>query len=185
MTQTDERELVAQAQHDPHAFGLLYDRYVDRIYAFAYRQAGDEALAADITSATFEQALRHLRDYRWQGSSFGAWLYRIARNELLQHYRRERFLRPLTCWHAGDAVVERVVETAEQRDELHCALARLSRPDREVLALRFFEELSSREVAVVLGISTAQVYLRVHRALRRLRKQFEAMELQGAINVPE
>ena len=174
MTDVDEKALVDQAQRDPQAFAALYDRYVERIYAFAYRQMQDEAAAEDVTSVTFEKALRHIRGYRWQGVSFGAWLYRIARNEIAQHHRRKRFTLPLLQWHVSEMNVEAFVQTSEQRDAVQAAFARLSEGDQEVLTLRFFEELPSAEVAEVLGCSIQNVYLRLHRALGRLRKQLEA-----------
>ena len=175
MTDVDEKALVEQAKRDPQAFGALYDRYVERIYAFAYRRTQDEAAAEDMTSVTFEKALRHIRSYRWQGVSFGAWLYRIARNEVVQHHRRRRFTLPLLQWHVSETNVEASVQTSEQRDAVQAAFARLSEGDQEVLTLRFFEELSSAEVAEVLGCSVQNVYLRLHRALGRLRKHLEAV----------
>jgi RNA polymerase sigma-70 factor (ECF subfamily) len=181
----DERQLVEAAQHNPQAFGTLYDRYIDRIYAFAYRRTGgDEALAGDITSATFEQALRHIQRYRWQGFSFGAWLYKIARNELAQHYRRSR---PLSFLGLGRAEqdeidIEAEVDSALQRDTIHLALKKLSDGDREIITLRFFEGLSSPEVSEVLGCSVDNVYLRLHRALGRMRKHLEEFESKGKAN---
>jgi RNA polymerase sigma-70 factor, ECF subfamily len=173
MLENEEEALVKRAQQDPQAFGVLYDRYADRIYTFVWRQTTDEALAKDVTATTFEKALRHVRRYRWQGNSFCAWLYRIARNEIVQHYRRQRFLAPLRSWLLSDANVEKAVQNQERQDALQKALARLPAPDREVIVLRFFEELSSAEVAEILGCSTANVYVRLHRALGRLRREME------------
>jgi RNA polymerase sigma-70 factor, ECF subfamily len=173
MPKCEEERLVERAQQDPQAFGVLYDRYVDRIFTFAWRQTADEALAKDVTATTFEKALRHLRRYQWQGNSFCAWLYRIARNEISQHYRRQRFLAPLRGWLLSDLNVEKSVQRQERKDALHRALARLSPADREVINLRFFEELTSAEVAEILGCSSANVYVRLHRALGRLRRELE------------
>src|SRR5579859_4364621 len=96
MADNNEVTLIEQAKHDAGAFLNLYDQYVDRIYWFAYCRTGDEQIAKDITSATFEKALRNIQRYRQQGVPFSAWLYRIARNELGQHYRRWRLLIPLS-----------------------------------------------------------------------------------------
>jgi RNA polymerase sigma-70 factor (ECF subfamily) len=178
MPETDER-LVQQAQRDPQAFGPLYDRYVDRIYGFAFRQTGDEALAGDVTSATFEKALRNLRRFRWQGISFCAWLYRIARNEITQTYRRQRLFTPLLTWQVSEINVELTVQANEQRDALEVAFSNLSEDDQDVLALRFFEDLPSAEVAEILGCSVQNVYMRLHRALGRLRKRLENEMKEG------
>ncbi|MAT97809.1 MAG: hypothetical protein CL608_11745 [Anaerolineaceae bacterium] len=91
----DEARLVQQARDDMQVFATLYDRYVERIYAYALREAGDVATAEDIVSATFEKALKHLPQYKWRGISFGAWLYKIARNELRMHWRKQKWTVPL------------------------------------------------------------------------------------------
>lgn len=173
----DEPELIRRAQKDPQAFGWLYDRYVRRIYAFVYHRCGDSTVAQDVTAATFEKALQNIGRFKWQGVAFGAWLYRIARNELNGYYRRER--------HTSD-VDWRVLETQlapsrnGKHDALHAAFGALPDDDRELLTLRFFEDLSSAEVAEVLNTSVNNVYVRVHRALQRLRVEIEKLELVEA-----
>ena len=178
MPTSDEYKLIAQARDDPAAFGELYDRYANRIFGFAIRQTHDSALAKDIVSATFEQALRHLRRYRWQNVSFGAWLYKIARNEIAQHYRQQavRSLFVVKTPTPNQDDPEQHIELDQQHDLLHQALARLSRADQELIELRFFAELSSAEVAEILNCSVQKVYLRLHRALIRLRKHMDSME---------
>jgi len=79
MTDNDDKSLAEAARIDPQVFATLYDRYVDRIYAYALRQVGEVSQAQDVTSATFEKALRNLRHQGWRGDSFLAWLYQIAR----------------------------------------------------------------------------------------------------------
>ena len=91
MSPDREQALVEQAITEPSAFAELYNCYVDRIYAFVYRRVENEMLAQDITSTTFEKALRALPTYRSKGGGFYAWLYTIARNEVIAHQRRRRF----------------------------------------------------------------------------------------------
>ena len=170
----NEERLVEQARNEPQAFAVLYDHYVARIFKYVYRQVLDEAVAQDVTAVTFEKALRHIRRYEVQSSSFGAWLYRIAHNELMSHFRRQRFLAPLQWlgWSEGRGA-ETAVAQREQQSQLHTALAQLSAKDRDIIHLRYFEELSSEEVAQILDCSLQNVYLRLHRALARLRQQLE------------
>ncbi len=180
MSQVDEESLVARAKEDPQAFGTLYDMYVGRIYAYVYRQTRDEAQAKDVTATTFEKALRHIERFEWRGKSFCAWLYRIARNEVIQQQRKQKvwnlFLRnPQLPEERGP---EAVMQSHERRNEIHEALARLNDRDREIITLRFFEELSSEDVAEILNCSTDNVYVRLHRALKRLRKQLEQLDMR-------
>lgn len=181
MPDPDEEQLIRRAQREPQAFLALYERYVDRIYRFAYSHTGNEALAKDVTSATFEKALRNIRRYQWRGVSFGAWLYRIAQNELTQQHRKGRFTTPLAETESSEADVERTVQHQEQHNALQTALAQLSATDQQVIALRFFEELSSTEVAEILQCSRPVLYLRLHRALTRLRNLLENTEINEEI----
>ena len=184
---SDEAALVEQAKGDPVAFGALYDRYVDRLYGYALRETGDVAAAQDITAATFEKALRHLGRFRWREMGLAPWLYRIARNEIVQQYRRNRRLDPLDT--AADEApgpkqrldrdarpIEAAVLSSERNRDLHEALARLSAADREILTLRFLEQLPTEDVAHILECSRDNVYVRLHRALGRLREQLAAQE---------
>ena len=172
----DDHSLAEAARLEPQAFAVLYERYIDRIYAYALRQAGDVSLAQDVTSATFEKALRSLRQRDWRGQSFLAWLYRIARNEAIHHHRLGSRMAEMPPDLPASESQEDGLMAAQERQELFCALSRLSARDQEVLNLRFIEGLSSAEAAEVLGCSLPNLYLQAHRALRRLRKMIAELE---------
>jgi RNA polymerase sigma-70 factor, ECF subfamily len=176
----DDEDLIRRAQSDTgagaEAFGTLYDKYITKIYAFVYRRIEDVAAAQDVTSATFEAALRHLPSYRWRGISFSAWLYKIARREVAQHYRRMQYKVPTPETSPPDP--ESHVQTIERDLALNNALAQLSEKDRELLTLRYLDDLPVSDVAAILGISAQNVYLRTHRALARLREQMEQSTAQ-------
>lgn len=187
MNYENEALLIVNARSDPEAFGTLYDRYVDQIYSYIYRQTQDVAIAQDITSATFEKALRNVKQFNWQGVSVAAWFYRIARNETAQYFRTRR---PLT--ERGTDNIETIAAAAhvslngasrpteariiagQTKRGLLDALDQLSPADREILTLRFLEQLSSDDVAAILRCSKSNVYVRLHRALQRLRAIVEA-----------
>lgn len=179
MSPDREQALVEQAATEPSAFAELYNCYVDRIYAFVYRRVENEMLAQDITSTTFEKALRALPTYRSKGGGFCAWLYTIARNEVIAHQRRRRFTFLLRPDQPGALKLDWLVERDEELTTLRVAFGRLSNDDQELLTLRFFEELSSAEVAEVLGCKTANVYVRLHRALKRLAAEFAAEQTEA------
>jgi RNA polymerase sigma-70 factor (ECF subfamily) len=189
MTHSDEAALVERAGQDPTAFAALYDRYVEHIYAYIARQVEDTAVVQDVTAATFEKALRHIRRYRPGEMGLAPWLYTIARHEIAQHYRRGRFAVP---WRGRDGdeadepaapgnqeerPIESLLLAGERDGALHAALRRLSEADRDLLTLRFLEELPTEDVAAILGCSRANVYVRLHRALARLRGQLERADL--------
>lgn len=170
---SDDSSLASAAQEDPQAFAALYDRYMRRLYAYALRQTGSQPIAQDVTSATFEKALRHLRRKGWQSGSFLAWLYCIARNETIHQYRKSSRLVDLPEHAASVGDQEAALDANQEKLQLRKALSRLPARDQEVLNLRFLEGLSSAEAAEVLGCSLQNLYLQVHRALQKLRKELE------------
>jgi RNA polymerase sigma-70 factor (ECF subfamily) len=170
----NENLIVEQAREDPTAFGALYDHYVDRIFAYTARLLQDEAAAQDVTAVTFEKALKQLRRYEWQAHGFGPWLYRIARNEALSKLRRQKWLSPKSWFGTTEMrVTETAVQARQTCQTIHHALARLRPQDRDIIVLRYLEELSSEDVAEILACSTSNVYVRLHRALDRLRAELD------------
>lgn len=173
----DERTLVEAARRDVEAFAALYRRYVDRIHAYAYRRSGSRSVAEDVTSATFEKALRGLGRYRWREPGIGPWLFRIASNELVAVHRRgERH----------DRVAERLRDTAprvmpadrgtdriDDETEVRNALSALSPRYQRALTLRYFADLDNAEVAAAMGVSTSTMAVVLHRATSALRKELE------------
>jgi RNA polymerase sigma-70 factor (ECF subfamily) len=163
----DDRFLVEAAQADPARFLELYDRYVDRIFAFVSRRTGNRAVAEDITSHVFEHALRTIGQFQWRGVPLSAWLFRIASNALADHWRergRATDQLPPDVPDAGE------LDDLERRLVLYRQVDRLPQLQRDVIRLRFVEEKSIREVAAALGRSEGAVKQLQLRALERLRK---------------
>jgi RNA polymerase sigma-70 factor (ECF subfamily) len=169
----DERPLVEAAQADPAQFVALYERYVDRVYAFVSRRAPDRATAEDVTSEVFQHALAHLDRFEWRGVPFAAWLFRIATNALADRWRREggRPTDPL-----ADVPDTGEFEQIERRVLLWQLVRRLPDAQRRVIEMRFTEEKSIRQIAQVLGRSEGAVKQLQLRALENLRK---GMDLDG------
>jgi RNA polymerase sigma-70 factor (ECF subfamily) len=173
----DERALVARARSDPAAFAVLYRAYVDRIYAFAYRRTWTREAAEDVTAATFERALRHLERFDVDGGGFGPWLFRIAANVLVDHYRREgrtRNDRGQRGLHAlAGHAVEDDVDAIERDDEVQPmieALGTLRPRYQRALTLRYLAGLSAEGAAAAMGCSKPVLAVTLHRALGALRR---------------
>jgi len=180
---SDEAELVERAKTQPEAFGHLYDRYYSVVLNYVFRRTLDVALAEELTSNTFFNALRALGGYENRGK-FLAWLYRIAGNEIRLNWRARR------KQHEGEArwraelgrlrfatdpaiATEEVEEQARQFARLHEALGRLPERYQTILALRYFESLSCEQVAEVVGSKVGTVKSLIHRGLKQLRRQYE------------
>jgi RNA polymerase sigma-70 factor (ECF subfamily) len=190
---TDEALAARAAAGDDTAFESLVARYQHRVFRLACRLAG-ETDAPDVLQDTFLQVYRHLPAFRGD-SRFSTWLYRIATNAGLMH-RRARRRRPAESLDAflprfdADGTLEQTPEAlrmASRVDELldrqtladraHAAIERLPDLYREAFVLRDLEELSTADVAQVLGVSPATVRQRVHRA--RLMVRGYLSELAG------
>jgi len=167
---------VLAAQADREGFEVLYRRYLDRVYAYAFYQLGDHHDAEDATERTFLAALRALPEFRDEGATFRAWLFRIAHNTLANalRSRSRRRTEPLPedlQRAAPDADPAQLVARADERRRILAAVRRLPDDRRQVILLRFVDGLSTREIAQVLDRSPGAVRVLQHRALRELASQ--------------
>jgi RNA polymerase sigma-70 factor (ECF subfamily) len=172
MAPDHERELVVRARHDVVAFAELYDFYLPRIYGFVYRRVPDHNVAEDLTAMTFQRALENVRRPDFRNDSFGGWLYRVASNAVVDHVRRDRHLVALDTGEYGELpgdVALDALSAALDRDQLRRGLQSLPASYREVLVLRFYDDLDPAEMCAMLGCSREALAVRVHRALRALR----------------
>jgi RNA polymerase sigma-70 factor (ECF subfamily) len=166
-------DAVRAAQADRAAFAVLYRRYLDRVYGYAFYQLGDHHDAEDVTERVFLAALAALGGFRDTGSTFRAWLFRIAHNTIANAHRT-RARRPTVAlpedWDrpAPDADPARLVGRGEELREVLALIDELPEERRQVILLRFADELTSREIGVVLDRSAGAVRVLLHRALREL-----------------
>ena len=169
------RALVELAQRgDADAFGQLYDRYVTSIFRFVHARVGSTQLAEDLTSDTFLRALRSMHTFTWQGKDFGAWLTTIARNLIADHYKSRRTQLEMVT----DTPPERASQPGPDVDVLASvstetllrAVNDLPSEQRDCILMRFVQEMSIAETALVLGKSEGAVKQLQLRAVRRLAK---------------
>jgi len=169
MTIADERALITRAQTSAAGFGELFDAYYDRIYAYAYRRVGSREQAEDIAAAVFEDALRGIKRVRWQGKPIAAWLYRIAARRVADFYRARKNDAPLDEFaHLSSDGIGDALERDEESAVVRCGLQKLNASEREIIRLVFFDELDGDAIASLLGCTANNVYVRTHRALKKL-----------------
>lgn len=184
----NEKYLIKLAASNPKVFGELYDAYYPRIYGYCFRITGDHALAADIAAETFLKAFQHIGTFRWRGISISSWFFRIATNELNQYFRKKIYSPELltdlsgydrASWGNRHALGHESNETIAKIDEyqefehIRNLLLTLPAKYRQPIALRFFEELSIKEVAAILGKKEGTVKSLVSRGLDKLKKMLE------------
>jgi RNA polymerase sigma-70 factor (ECF subfamily) len=181
-----EKELVAKARHSPEAFGQLYEQNYPAILNYCIRRTGNVELAQDITAETFIKALKNIGRFKWHGIPFSAWLYRIASNELTGYFRKKSYktvsldylqesqgFEPASFHEPDDELITAEEELARHQKFLACRqeVSKLPLKYQEVIALRFFEEKSLKEIAEILGKREGTVKSLLHRGLKRLRNQ--------------
>lgn len=176
----EEAKLVSGAQAgDSEAFGRLYRAYVQAIYRYLFLRLSDTSLAEDLTAEVFLRAVDGLPRYIQRGLPFGAWLFRIARDRLVDYYRQSARRPtaelddnlPSDLPEPSDSVVDS--ETAETLRE---ALAKLTDEQRDVIQFRFMEEWSLEETARVMNKSVNAVKALQHRALNALNRFMKGSE---------
>lgn len=187
--QATEADLVNRARQDPTAFGALYERYVDRIYAYIYHRVNNVHEAEDLTARTFYRALDNLDRYEDRGAPFAAWLFRIAHNLVANWYRdrsRWRFLALDNLWgHSseGDSP-EQVAEQSETQAALWSAINRLPEERRKLLQFKFGEQMSNLEIGELLNKSESAIKSLYFRTLAALRQDLEARGWGGQGSPP-
>lgn len=181
----DERKLIQRAkEYAPGAFAEIYERYYQKIYNYIYYRVSDGAMAEDLCSEVFVKALEAIDSYTFQGVPFSAWLYRIASNLVIDHYRRQpsqpevslEDSRPLVADENPGVNLERYFT----HQELRQALQGLTSDQQQVIILKFVDGLSNNEVAQILGKTEGAVKSLQHRALASLGRLMGEKRKDGA-----
>ncbi|MFZ5810405.1 MAG: RNA polymerase sigma factor [Chloroflexota bacterium] len=179
----DDQELIKSAQNgNAEAFGEVYSRYAQPLFRFLYAHVDNVQDAEDLMADVFLRAWRALPDYRHQKNiPFYVFLFRIARNRLVDHYRRQsvRFQTISLFEDEQDADIEdvaQVVSTNLEHAEVRNSLKQLREEYRTILSLRFFSGLSPEETAQVMGKSIGAIRVLQHRALTALHKLLKGAE---------
>lgn len=169
---SEESSLIKKArQGDRESFGLLYDVYAERIYRFVYVKTQHKETAEDIVSEVFMKAVRSITAFESEKGSFQAWLYRIARNAVIDHYRQKHHDASIEdAWDIPSASDPgRDTELRQSLEKVEAYLAGLPSEQRDIIIMRLWQELSFREIASALGKSEAAAKMAFSRAIGKLR----------------
>ena len=172
---TEEEILINKSRTDPEAFGLLYERYVDKIFNYVYFRVGSTDDAQDLTAKVFFKALKSISSYRHMGLPFAAWLYRIAHN-LVANYHRDRSkmveisIENLTITDTSKASAPEV-QLSKQQDNAYLLklINDLSPQKKELIILKFVQRLSNEEIGQIFGKTEGAIKSLYHRTLLELK----------------
>ncbi len=169
-----EWALVRRAQeYDEAAIEALYQTYYPKIYNYAFMQMGDVHASEDLASDVMLKMIESVHTYRFKGLPFGAWVFRIARNRLIDLHRRRKRRGEVDLSEtlaSGLASPQSLAERALERGQLQIALKHLTDEQRQVIVLKFIQGFDNRSTGRILGRSEGAIKSLQHRALGSLRK---------------
>ena len=176
---TDEMIMEAVKSGDLQQASLLFERYHKRIFNFLARMTMDRAVAEDLTQNVFVRMIKYRNSYR-EGARFQSWIYQVARNIFSDHYQdmknRKRGFVDVEKIQGTMADTDDAQMMDEREELLHRSLARLEPEQRELLVLTRFQHMKYEEVAVIMDTTVANIKVRVHRAIGKLREYYFEME---------
>lgn len=163
------------AKKDSSNFVGLYDKYFDQIYRYVYRRVNDKETVEDLVSQTFYDALSHLCDFEWRGFPFSAWLYKIAHNNVLKWYREQSKMQVVELENDLDTADKSIDYVSDLRNketsmEISELLDKLEPEEREIIRLKFYEEVSNVEIAEIMGLSANHIGVKIFRALKKVKQ---------------
>ncbi len=171
-----EKKWIEKSKNDFHFFGKLYDKYFDRIYAYIFSMLKSHEAAEDVVAETFEKAMLNIYKYEDKGFSFGAWLYRIARNNALDYIKSQKKLTqfdPNSVINISGKNTENSAEDKILQEKLWQNIQKIPENLREVLILRYIEGYSIKETAQIIDKTEDSVKSSAKRGLKKLRKLFK------------
>ncbi|MFZ6027246.1 MAG: sigma-70 family RNA polymerase sigma factor [Chloroflexota bacterium] len=180
MLPTLPNETIVQAQQG-HAepVGAIYRHYHQRIFRYLYYRVGDQQTAEDLTSEVFLRMVRSLSEFRLEGTPFQAWLFRIARNIAIDHFRVSQAhpTAQLAEAHPAPTNLERIVERSLTSERLQAALAQIAEEQREVIVMRFVLGMNLAETAQAIHRSEDAVKGLQRRGLMALKEHLKDLEV--------
>jgi RNA polymerase sigma-70 factor (ECF subfamily) len=170
----DEAKLIQRAKRgDPDAFSEIYDQCQPAIYRYILYKVGNTTTAEDLTSEVFVRLVEKIDRFTYRGRPLLAWLYTIARNLITDHHRRSKQSSPLELDElivSDDACIEETIEGQLAYRRIITAISHLTEDQRQVIVLRFIEEMDNATVAHMLGKSITAIKALQRRGLKALRR---------------
>jgi len=173
---SEEKQLVERAKTNAESFGIIYDYYFPKIYAFVAAKTSNRDDAEDLTGEIFMKALENLHHFEWRGIPFGAWLFRIARNTINDYYRDSAKNRTGDLEKIADLKQDEANNSPDRQagqNELAAKVREVlsTLPERElnVIQLKFFSGMSNREIVDITGLSESHIAVIIYRTLRKIK----------------
>lgn len=173
----NEQNIIEDAINgDEKAFGLLYSHYQPQIYRFIYIKVSKKEKAEDITHQVFLKAWQSIKRFTYQKLPLSSWLYRIARNQVIDVYRTQKIelnIEEIQEVASEDKKVEDEIDIKKEVEKIKSAIRQLKPSQQDVIIMRYIEELSPQEIALALKKTPTAIRIIQYRALKSLRNILE------------
>ena len=184
----EEKLLLEKIKKDPKEFGVLFDQYYNKIFGYVLRRTLDYDLASDIVAETFLKAFLKINSFKWKDISISSWLFKIATNEVNYFYRKQKYfpasldllldssefdVRNRESFEEEKTRIEKELKGHNDFIQVQKMLEQLPVKYQEVIALKYFEEKSIKEISEILGKKEGTVKSLISRGLKKLREFFE------------
>lgn len=181
---TDDRLVAAFVEGNNQAFDLLLERYKDRVFNYIYNMVKDEDLANDLFQETFVKVITTIKNGRYSSDGkFSSWITRIAHNLVIDHFRQEKNQGVVSTDESeydilnrrelSDATIEDIFIDRAIRDDVRNLIRQLPAEQRQVLIMRYYQDLSFKEIAEKTGVSINTALGRMRYAILNLRRTAE------------
>lgn len=174
----DDKKMVLNCQAGHlEDFGLLYEKYIKKIYDFIYYKTTHKETAEDLTSQTFFKALEKINTFNAGHGAFAAWLYQIARHNIIDYYRAKKNDANIEdVWDlAGDEDLDRDLDNKEKLKQIKKYIVKLNAGQREIIIMRVWQEMSYREISEITGKSEDVCRMSFSRAIKKLKQEMPLM----------
>ena len=171
----NEQKEIEAAKADPAQFEVLYNRYYEPILQFVYKRVEGKEAAFDITSQVFLNAMLKLAQFRFMGTPFSSWLYRIALNEINTLYRKDKVQRSIKV---EEDELKSVIHEINPDDDIDAQYQRVTEvlgdfpeEDIQLIELRFFEKRAFKEIGDIMNMTENNAKVKLYRLLDKLKSQ--------------
>jgi RNA polymerase sigma factor (sigma-70 family) len=170
-------QATRQVSPKREVFAKLYDEFMPKVFRFIHFKVNNEQITEDLTSIIFEKALVSFERYSSDRAAFSTWIFSIARNTLIDYYRTNKTSQQVSLDEAvemqsGELSPQEEIEKKTEQECLRECLLKLPEDDQEIIRLKFAAEFNNRQIAKMLGLSESNTGVRLFRAVKKLREDF-------------
>lgn len=157
-------------------FDQIYKIYFQKVYDFTLKRVSDEHVAEDLTSTIFEKIVKSLKDFQWQGITVSAWIFRIARNQIIDHYRKNnKYKGRVSLNEVSNFIESKDIDTLslildnEVQVKLYNSIREFKDEDQYLIFYKFFEGFNNKKIAKLMHMTETNIGTRLHRIRKKLK----------------